>query len=403
MHAQILAAIDAASGELIDLSRRIHATPEVGFQERQASAWLTEILERFGLRAERGVAGLETAFRAEVPSSDQGPKPGPNAGPTVAILAEYDALPEIGHACGHNLICMAAIGAGIGLAAVRDALPGRALVLGTPAEEGGGGKVIMLQRGAFEGVDVAMMFHPAGYTLAERPSLASYRLTLKFLGKAAHAAAAPHEGINALDALVQTFASIGLLRQQIRDDARIHGIITYGGAAPNIIPDRAEASFSVRAIDSGYAKKVLDRVIACAQGAALATGATLEHTARKGYDAIKPNRALAKAFSKHLASLGWSQDAAPERPRMGSTDMGDISQVIPSIHPYVSIGPKNLAGHTVEFREAALSERGLAAMLAAAKAMALTAYDVLSQPELLAQVRRDFGDGARYGTRAPVA
>ena len=386
MYADILAAIDAASAELVDLARRIHATPEVGFQERQASTWLSETLQRHGMRIQRGVADLDTAFRAEASGSD--------AGPTVAILAEYDALPEIGHACGHNLICTAAIGAGIGLAALRTRLPGRALVLGTPAEEGGGGKVIMLKRGAFEGVDAAMMFHPAGYTLAERPSLASYRLSLKFTGKPAHAAAAPHEGINALDAMIQTFASIGLLRQQIRDDARVHGIITYGGAAPNIIPDRAEAAFSARATDSGYAKKVLERVIACAQGAAMATGATLEHTVRKGYDAIKPNRALADSFSQHLERLGWPQDPQPERPRMGSTDMGDVSQVIPSIHPYVSIGPKALAGHTVEFREAALSERGLAAMLAAAKAMALTAYDVLSQPELMTRVRRDFDGGA---------
>lgn len=390
MHARVLSAIDTASGELIELARRIHATPELGFQERQASAWLSEALERHGFRVERGVAGLETAFRAEVN--------GMSERPAVAILAEYDALPEIGHACGHNLISTAAIGAGIGLAAVREHLPGRALVLGTPAEEGGGGKVIMLERGAFEGVDAAMMFHPAGYTLAGRPSLASHRLSLKFLGKPAHAAAAPHEGINALDALVQTFASIGLLRQQVRDDARVHGIITYGGAAPNIIPDRAEAVFTVRATDNAYALELLHRVIHCAQGAALATGATLEHSFRKGYDAIKLNRTLAEAFARHLEALGWSQDTPPERPRMGSTDMGDVSQVMPAIHPYVSIGPKDLPGHTVEFREAALSERGLAAMLAAAKAMALTAYDVLTQPDLLVEARREFD-----GTAAHVA
>ncbi len=398
MHERIVTAIDAASGELLDLSRRIHATPETAFQEQQACAWLTDTLARHGCRTERGIAGLDTAFRAEVNGPGDGSAGGSSRAPTVAILAEYDALPEIGHACGHNLICTAAVGAGIGLAAVRDHLPGRALVLGTPAEEGGGGKVIMLQRGAFEGVDAAMMFHPAGYTLTERPSLASYRLTLKFLGKPAHAAAAPHEGINALDALIQTFVSIGLLRQQVRDDARIHGIITYGGAAPNIIPDRAEAVFTVRATDSAYAKKVLDRVIGCAQGAAQAAGAALEHTPRKGYDAIKPNRALAAAFARHLAQMGWPQDPLPERPRMGSTDMGDVSQVIPSIHPYVSIGPKTLAGHTAEFREAALSDRGFGGMLAAAKAMALTTYDVLTQPDLMAAVRREF-DGAA----APVA
>lgn len=382
MHQKIVAAIDAAAGELTALARKIHATPEVAFQERQASAWLTETLDRHGFRTQRGIAQLETAFRAEIDGNGRGP--------TVAILAEYDAMPEIGHACGHNLICTAALGAGIGLAAVRNALPGRVLVLGTPAEEGGGGKVIMLERGAFAGVDAAMMFHPAGYTLSERPSLASYRLALKFLGKPAHAAAKPDEGINALDAMIQTFSAIGLLRQQLRDDTRVHGIITYGGAAPNIIPDRAEALFTCRAADAAYAKKVLDRVIACAEGASTATGAKIEYTVRKGYDAIKANRPLAETFSKHLASLGMPLDTAPEKPRMGSTDMGDISQAIPSIHPYVSIGPKTLGGHTIEFREAALTDKGFAAMLAAAKAMALTSYDLLTQPELLARVRRDF-------------
>jgi amidohydrolase len=382
MHARVTAAIDAASGELIELARRIHATPEIAFQERQASAWLAETLERHGYAVERGVAGLETAFSASIK--------GKHERPAVAILAEYDALPEIGHACGHNLISTAAIGAGIGLAAVRDHLQGRAMVLGTPAEEGGGGKVIMLQKGAFEGVDAAMMFHPAGYTLSSRPSLASYRLTLKFLGKPAHAAAAPHEGINALDAMIQTFSAIGLLRQQVRDDTRIHGIITYGGAAPNIIPDRAEASFSVRAQDTEYAFEALQRVIACAEGAAKATGAKLEYTTKKGYDAIKPNRTLADTFAQHLETLGWHQDVPPERPRMGSTDMGDISQAMPAIHPYVSIGPKDLPGHTVQFREASLSEKGFNAMIVSAKAMALTAYDCLTDRQLLSAARSEF-------------
>jgi metal-dependent amidase/aminoacylase/carboxypeptidase family protein len=215
-------------------------------------------------------------------------------------------------------------------------------------------------------------------------------LALKVHGKAAHAAAAPHEGINALDALIQTFSTIGLLRQQVREDARIHGIITYGGAAPNIIPDRAEAIFTVRAADSAYALSLLHRVIHCAEGAALATGATLEHAFRKGYDAIKPNRTLGDRFSQHLEKLGYPQDVPPERPRMGSTDMGDISQVIPSIHPYIAIGPKDLPGHTLEFREAAISDRGLAGMLAAAKAMALTAFDLLADADLRAAVQAEF-------------
>lgn len=381
MRDTILNAIDRASDELVELGKRIHATPEVAFQEVQASEWLSDALERHGFQVHRGVADLPTAFRAEVS--------GNGAGPAVAFLAEYDALPEIGHACGHNLICTAALGAGIGLAAAIGSLHGKALVLGTPAEEGGGGKVLMLQRGAFAGVDVAMMFHPAGYTLTARPSLASCRLKLKFGGKAAHAAAAPFEGINALDALIQTFVSIGLLRQQLRDDARVHGIITYGGAAPNIIPDRAEATFSVRAADRAYAEEALHRVIACAQAGAQATGATLEYETKKGYDAINPNRPLADAFGRHLEELGWPLDVPPEKPKMGSTDMGDVSHVLPAIHPYVAIG-RDIPGHTVEFREAARTPQGFEAMLTAAKAMALTALDVLTNPGFLEQVRADF-------------
>lgn len=381
MRDTILKAIDSVSDELIELAKRIHATPEVGFKEVNAAQWLTETLGRHGFRVQRGVADLPTAFRAEASSA----KPGP----AVAFLAEYDALPEIGHACGHNLICTAALGAGIGLAAVARQLPGKIVVLGTPAEEGGGGKVLMLARGAFAGVDAAMMFHPADYTVAARPSLASYRLKVKFLGKAAHAAAAPFEGINALDALIQMFVNIGLLRNQLRDDARVHGIITYGGAAANIIPDRAEALFSVRALDREYAAAVLEKVINCGRAGATATGATLEHEVIKGYEAIRSNLHLATAFEHHLQELGWPIESPTGKPRLGSTDMGDVSQKFPAIHPYLAIA-KNIVGHTVEFREAACSELAFQAMLTAAKAMALTGLDVLNDSAFLEEVRVEF-------------
>jgi amidohydrolase len=380
MRATVLETVDAAASELIALARRIHATPEVAFQEVQSSHWLCETLERHRFAVQRGVADLPTAFRAEVG--------GRGAGPAVAFLAEYDALPEIGHACGHNLICTAALGAGIGLAAVAGQVSGKVVVLGTPAEEGGGGKVLMLQRGAFAGIDAAMMFHPASYTLTTRPSLASWRLKVKFLGRAAHAAATPEEGVNALDALIQMFVNIGLLRQQLREDIRIHGIITYGGAAPNIIPDRAEASFSVRAADGATAAATLERVLNCGRAAATATGATVEFETKKGYEAMKPSRRLAAAFERHLGALHWPVDALPERQKMGSTDMGDVSQVMPAIHPYLTIG-NDIAGHTVEFREAALTERGFQAMLTAAKAMALTGLDVLTDPGVLEEARAE--------------
>src|SRR3989442_3244064 len=365
----ILQAIDRAAEERVDPGRRIHAAPEIAFQEVKASQWLADALEQHGFTVQRGIADLPTAFRAEVAA-------GPG-GPGVAFLAEYDALPEIGHACGHNLICTAALGAGIGLATVTSGLAGKVLVLGTPAEEGGGGKVLMLQRGAFAGIDAALMFHPADYTLTARPSLASYRLKVKFLGKAAHAAAKPYEGINALDALIQMFVNIGLLRQQLSDDARVHGIITYGGAAPNIIPDRAEASFSVPAVSSAYAATALEKVINCGRAGAAATGATFEHETQKGYDAMKPNRPLADAFGRHLQELGWAVDLPPQRQRMGSTDMGNVSQIIPSVHPYLAIG-KNIGGPTVGVREAGLTVPGFSGMLTAPEAMALAGLHVVA-------------------------
>jgi amidohydrolase len=376
----ITKAVDAVAGELVALARRIHATPEVAFQEVKSSGWLADSLESHGFTVRRGVADLPTAFRAEVAGS--------GAGPAVAFLAEYDALPEIGHACGHNLICTAALGAGIGLAAVAPSVRGKVVVLGTPAEEGGGGKVLMLQRGAFAGIDAAMMFHPASYTLTKRASLASWRLKVKFLGRASHAAAAPEEGVNALDALIQMFVNIGLLRQQLREDIRVHGIITYGGAAPNIIPDRAEASFSVRAADGPTAAETLERVLNCGRAAATATGARVEFETKKGYEAMRPNGKLAAAFEKHLQALDWPVDPLPERQKMGSTDMGDVSQVMPAIHPYLTIGT-DIEGHTVEFREAALTDRGFRAMLTAAKAMALTGLDVLTDPAFLEEARAE--------------
>ncbi|MDQ7829900.1 MAG: M20 family metallopeptidase [Armatimonadota bacterium] len=389
---EVLAAVDEAAGELWALALDIHAHPEVAFQEHHAAEVLTAALARHGFRITRPVADLATAFRAEVG--------GDRPGPTVAFLAEYDALPEIGHACGHNLICTMALGAGIGLRRVADRLPGRVLVLGTPAEEGGGGKVLMLQRGAFAGVDAALMVHPAGVTLPARGSLASNRLKVRYLGRAAHAASAPFEGVNALDALILLFAAVGLLRQQLRDDARIHGIITYGGSAVNVIPDRAEAVFSVRAADGEYAQEAMAKVVNCAQAAAQATGATLEYEIVPGYAAIRPNRPLAEAFARHLEALGWPIDPAPERPRMGSTDMGNVSVALPAIHPYIAIGPAELKGHTVEFQEAAVSPKAREALVAAAKAMALVGLDLLTDPAFLEAVRADFAAGALPGMAA---
>src|SRR6266581_7180048 len=264
----IAQAVDRLADELEALSKQIHANPELGYKEVKACAWLTEFLTGQGFKVERGVGGVDTAFRATIETGD---------GPTIAILCEYDALPSIGHACGHNAIATAGAGAGAGLAAVRDKLPkGRIHVVGTPAEEGGGGKVKLIQAGVFTDVDAAMMVHGFDQWVGHMDLLGIVRVGFEFTGKASHAAADPWDGVNALDAAIQTYNSVSMLRQQVRPDARIHGIITHGGAAPNIIPEFAAATFYVRSLNLDYMWQLQQRVIACAEGAARSTGCTLK-------------------------------------------------------------------------------------------------------------------------------
>lgn len=377
-------AIDDLSAELIQISSTLHANPETAFKEFRSAALLCDTLDGYGFAVERGVGGLETAFRAEAQ--------GNGSGPAIAILAEYDALPDIGHACGHNIIATSAIGAAIAVKQVLGELPGRVVVIGTPAEEGGGGKVILLERGVFQDIDAAMMVHPASRTMVLRGSLASTRLRIEFSGKASHAAAAPEDGINALDAVILTFTNVNALRLHLKSDARVHGIITNGGSAANIIPDYAAATFSVRAASQKYALEVLERVIQCAQAAGMATGATLKHSTRPGYAQMIPNQTMARAFADNWRAIQVEVHAPRPNERMGSTDMGNVSQALPGIHPYIAIAPNGTAGHTIEFREAAISDAGHAGMLNAAKGMAMTTIDLLSDPALLEQAKIEFGD-----------
>ena len=378
----IMGAIDSARDDLIRISRTIHDDPETGYNEHRAAALLTKSLEERGYRVQRGVTDIETAFVATTGNDPQ---------PTIAILAEYDALAGLGHGCGHNLIATAALGAAWGLQAVVGSLPGQIKIFGTPAEEGGGGKVLMLNRGAFDGVDAAMMFHPATRTLTARNSLASTRVNIAFRGKAAHGAATPDKGINALDGIIQTYNGINALRQHLRDDARVMGIITNGGQAANIVPDYASAQFSIRANDRAYADEVLAKFRHCAEGAALATGATLEFEANPAsrYDNMVGNPTMSDIFGRKLAKIGVQIDEDGES-RMGSTDMGNISQAMPAIHPYLSIAPTTISTHSIEFREAAGTDEGQAAMLNAAKALALTTLELLLNPHLLAQAKAEF-------------
>jgi amidohydrolase len=379
---EICQAVDRLRGELETLSRNIHDHPELGYQETRACGWLTDFLAAQGFAVETGVAGVDTAFRATIESG---------AGPTIAILCEYDALPGIGHACGHNVIAGAGAGAGAALAAVRSRLPrGRIQVIGTPAEEGGGGKVKLIRGGAFKDVDCAMMIHGFDRTLLHQDLLGIARVTFEFTGKASHASADPWEGVNALDACIQAFNAVSMLRQQMRPDCRVHGIITNGGAAANIIPEYAAATFYVRAPRLDMMWELHRRVVACAEGAAQATSASLKVTPHdNAYEPLKRNQTLLDLFAANMKAAGLSEgEAIPDR--LGSSDVGNVSQVVPAIQPLVGIAPVGTAIHTREFAEHAVKPLAQAGMLAAAKTMAMTTLDLLTEPSRVQAARDEF-------------
>ncbi len=366
------ASVDRNAPALRELAYKIHANPELRFEEHRAAAWIAELVGAIH-PIEKGVAGLSTAFRARAG----------HGASRVAILAEYDALPEIGHACGHNLIAAGAVGAFLAAAEVVDRVGGEIVLLGTPAEEGGGGKIRMLEKGLFEGLSAAMMFHPFDRDLLAHPALASVWLTFSFHGHPAHAAAAPYDGRSALTACLDTFRLIDGQRVHFRDGVRVHGFVTNGGQAVNIIPETASCEFSVRARDG----KELDRVRAiverCAKGAALASGAELTVGVREGYRDMINNMTLARRFGDHLAALGRTAREGDARVGAGSTDMGDVSHAVPAIHPYLGIcNEGETLCHQHAFADAAKSDRGLDAALVAAKAMARTAIEVIADPEL---------------------
>jgi len=385
---RVMADIDARRDELIRIADTLHANPEIAFQEFESAALLSGKLEENGFAVERGVADLETAFVATLAGQD--------CGPTVAFLAEYDALPGLGHACGHNLIGTSAVGAGLATKAVLPELAGTIQVIGTPAEEGGGGKVYMVDAGVFDGIDAALMVHPSSKNRTRGTSLTSYKISIEFFGKPAHAAAKPDEGINALDALILTYNGINALRQHLRDDVRIHGIITHGGDAPNIVPKYAAARFYVRAADMPCTLDVLEKVQACAKGAAQATGARLEFKEyAPHYESMMPNPRLADLAEANMAALGIEVRLPEPDERRGSTDMSNVTQVVPGLHPTIAIGPKDMGGHTVEFCEAAASPAGHAGLIKAAKVMAMTAVDLLAVPTNMEAVRKAFEEQKR--------
>jgi amidohydrolase len=379
LEADIIGAVDRFAAELIETSRDIHAHPEQKFEEHYAHALLTRKLDEHGFEVQRGVGGLPTAFAART---------GDGNGPTIAIIAEYDALPN-GHSCGHNLIATSALGAGFALNAVMDRLPGQVAVIGTPAEEGGNGKGILRDAGVFKGIDCAMMTHMAMENVTRPVFLAVRGAEITFHGKPAHAAAAPEAGINALDAVIQTFNGINAMRQHVRSDARIHGIITNGGQAANIVPELAACRFAVRARDMAYASELLNKLRGCAEGAALSTGAALDFKAYGGVEHVENNSIMAGIYGEKMRMFG-RPPAETQKDGPASTDMGGLSHYLPAIHPLMQIADLPTAWHTDAFREASISDRGHEGMIAAAKCMALTALDLLVKPGALQSVKDEF-------------
>jgi len=384
--AAAFAAVDADVGSrrdlLLDVAHDIWEHPELCYEEHYAHGVLTAALEGAGLEVERGAFGLDTAFRATVGSGD---------GPTVAICCEYDALPEIGHACGHNVIAAAGLGAGLAAASVAEALGGTVVVLGTPAEEGGGGKIHMIDRGALDGVDVAMMVHPADAELDSFKAIAVHELHCEYHGVASHAAAAPEKGRNALDAAVAAYVNVAMLRQHIGIDERIHGIFTHGGDKPNVVPHRAAQAWYVRSGTRASLQDLEPRFLACIEAAAEATGCTVEHRwVTPAYDDLVDIPALLDRYRQHQAGRGRIVEPAASRPSfMGSTDMGNVSHEVPSVHPMVRVAPDGVSIHTPDFAGFARGPEGDAAVIDGAVALARLAVDVFTDPSLLTSARAE--------------
>ena len=393
-------AIENQRQALFDLSKDVHAHPELNYQEYYSSNALAGFLEKNNLQVERGIGGVETAFKATIPG-------GGGDGPTVAVLAEYDALPEIGHGCGHNLIAMAAMGAALGLQANAPNLPGRVEIIGTPAEEGGGGKIRLLDAGVFDGVDATLSSHPfsnrtiipAASPRGESWSLAMVGFRYMYHGRAAHAAAAPEAGINALNAVIHLFTGIDALRQHLRDDVRIHGVITDGGLAPNVVPEFAAANFMLRSRDGQYLSDVVvGKVLQVAEGAASMTGARLEvEEFYPFYENVQPNVTLAQALATNAKELGIRlDDPIPGRAGSGaSTDFGNVSQVMPAFELRYAVSEEPVASHTRDMCATAITDLALSNALQVAKALSLTAADLLCDATLVEAAKSEFADRSR--------
>jgi amidohydrolase len=376
--------VDDLLPKLTTLAEAIHGFIETKFEEHQSAEITAGTLQNIGFAVERKVAELETAFVALAGTSK----------PRIAFLAEYDALPGIGHGCGHNLIAAVAVGAGAAIRHLQTEgmLPGSVAVIGTPGEEGGGGKVFMVEHGVFDDIDAVLMAHPGSVNIRDIGSLARIYFDVEFFGQSSHAAGNPEKGINALDAMIQTFVGINALRQHVPDDVRMHGIITHGGDAVNVIPEYTSGRLGVRASRMPKAERVFANVKKCVEAAALATGCDFKITEDVPYREMKPNKILNDLAVENLKSLGRDIFPGPKRGGLGSTDLGDVSHITPAISLTVALAGPDIIWHSKEVHKASIGEDAWKMIADAAKAIAFTAVDVLAIPGKLDEVKSEFNN-----------
>jgi len=373
--------VDSYKGQILELSQYIHDNPEVGLHEFKCSKKIVELLRAEGFEVEYNFSEMPTAFVARKKKGN---------GPKIAFMAEYDALPNIGNACGHHLIASMSVGAALALSKALDEYDGEVLLVGSPAEETGEGKPFLIKQGVFEDVDVAMMIHPHCKTVSEVDVLAIGGIDFNFYGKATHASAQPHLGVNALDAVVLFFNNINALRQQLRDDARVHGIIIEAGNVANCIPDKGKVRLEMRAKDQVYFFELIEKVKRCAEAAALATGCRLEwNHFEPNCDSLTTNHNLLNLYKENAALYNIKEDESKE---LASTDMGNVSQIVPSIHPWLKMIEGNAGLHTEEFLKQSTSDFAKERTILGAKLLALTGLDILKNPEKLVEIKKEFAD-----------
>lgn len=376
--------VEFRKDDLLKLSKDIHSNPELCYKEFKAANWLSGYLEKNNLVVRRAIGNIDTAFKCTYQNGE--------AKYNIAILAEYDALPVIGHACGHNIICTSAVGAFLAVKYVMDKydIRGKVSLIGTPAEEGGGGKTRLIEAGEFKDVDCAIMMHPtSGVSRIAGRCLASHSFNIKYKGKSAHAASRPHEGVNALDAANIFFHSVACLRQHVTSDVRMHGVILDGGEIPGMIPDRVSIKYTVRAFENDYIKSIIGRVKNCIKAGAIATGCEFEIEDIPGYKARTFNEVIGEVCKNNLKYLG--EEILPGYPDdFGSTDFGDVSRIMPTCNPYITINPVRISSHTEKFRDLSISKSGERAMMISAKAMAMTIIDLIADNNIIEKSLNEF-------------